>query len=265
MIRLLARLFIANRGDTANPAVRRAYGVLCGAVGHRAQRPCCLPPRRSPARGDRLHRHDRRRFQQPLRRALLSAITLGGLSPLRQARRQRTSVRSWPGGVHRRPDRRHADSDDGLRSGAQLGRGHLFAGAGGIQRAVGGHSRRGGAGEAVHGRAYNAAVSRKIQSVAMRATAMDSLSDAAATLAVLALVAGGSFPELEHRRLRRRAGVGADPAGGLLRRARYHQPAAGQSARPGIRQAHRGDRERLPGDSRHARSGRARLRRRTGA
>lgn len=33
MIRLLARIFIKNREDTANPAVREAYGVLCGAVG----------------------------------------------------------------------------------------------------------------------------------------------------------------------------------------------------------------------------------------
>ena len=33
MIRLLAKLFIRNRDDTGDPAVRRAYGVLCGAVG----------------------------------------------------------------------------------------------------------------------------------------------------------------------------------------------------------------------------------------
>ena len=41
--------------------------------------------------------------------------------------------------------------------------------------------------------AYNAAVGRRIQSVAMRATAMDSLSDAAATLAVLASSLVGHF------------------------------------------------------------------------
>lgn len=33
MIRLLSRIFIQNREDVSNPAVRRAYGVLCGAVG----------------------------------------------------------------------------------------------------------------------------------------------------------------------------------------------------------------------------------------
>lgn len=33
MITLLTKLFIKNRTDTASPAVRQAYGVLCGAVG----------------------------------------------------------------------------------------------------------------------------------------------------------------------------------------------------------------------------------------
>ena len=33
MITLLSRLFIVDRHDYANPAVRRAYGVLAGAVG----------------------------------------------------------------------------------------------------------------------------------------------------------------------------------------------------------------------------------------
>ncbi len=33
MITLLSRLFIQNREDVKNPAVRRAYGALCGAVG----------------------------------------------------------------------------------------------------------------------------------------------------------------------------------------------------------------------------------------
>lgn len=33
MITLLSRLFIKNRSDIKNPAVRRAYGVLCGALG----------------------------------------------------------------------------------------------------------------------------------------------------------------------------------------------------------------------------------------
>lgn len=33
MIRLLARLFIQNSGDISSPSVRRSYGVLCGAVG----------------------------------------------------------------------------------------------------------------------------------------------------------------------------------------------------------------------------------------
>ncbi len=33
MIRLLSRIFIRNRNDVNDPAVRRAYGVLCGAVG----------------------------------------------------------------------------------------------------------------------------------------------------------------------------------------------------------------------------------------
>ena len=33
MITLLSRLLIRNRNDTDDPAVRRAYGVLCGAVG----------------------------------------------------------------------------------------------------------------------------------------------------------------------------------------------------------------------------------------
>ena len=33
MIHLLSRIFIKNRDDVENPAVRRAYGVLCGSVG----------------------------------------------------------------------------------------------------------------------------------------------------------------------------------------------------------------------------------------
>lgn len=33
MIRFLSRIFIPNRENTQDPAVRRAYGVLCGAVG----------------------------------------------------------------------------------------------------------------------------------------------------------------------------------------------------------------------------------------
>lgn len=33
MIRLLSRIFIKNRNDVNDPAVRRAYGVLCGATG----------------------------------------------------------------------------------------------------------------------------------------------------------------------------------------------------------------------------------------
>lgn len=33
MITLLARLFIKNREETKNPAVRQAYGILCGAAG----------------------------------------------------------------------------------------------------------------------------------------------------------------------------------------------------------------------------------------
>ena len=33
MITLLSHLFIKNRDDVTNPAVRRAYGQLCGIVG----------------------------------------------------------------------------------------------------------------------------------------------------------------------------------------------------------------------------------------
>lgn len=33
MIRLLSKIFIKNRDDIGNPAVRTAYGILCGAVG----------------------------------------------------------------------------------------------------------------------------------------------------------------------------------------------------------------------------------------
>ena len=33
MITLLSHLFIKNRDDVTNPAVRRAYGQLCGMVG----------------------------------------------------------------------------------------------------------------------------------------------------------------------------------------------------------------------------------------
>ena len=33
MIHILSRIFIKNHADTADPGVRRAYGVLCGAVG----------------------------------------------------------------------------------------------------------------------------------------------------------------------------------------------------------------------------------------
>ena len=33
MISLLSRWFVRDRANTADPAVRKAYGVLCGAVG----------------------------------------------------------------------------------------------------------------------------------------------------------------------------------------------------------------------------------------
>ena len=33
MIRLLSRWFIPDRDNVSSPAVRRAYGTLCGAVG----------------------------------------------------------------------------------------------------------------------------------------------------------------------------------------------------------------------------------------
>ena len=33
MLTFLARCFIPDRENTASPAVRKAYGVLCGAVG----------------------------------------------------------------------------------------------------------------------------------------------------------------------------------------------------------------------------------------
>ena len=33
MIELLSRIFISDTSDVQNPQVRRAYGVLCGAVG----------------------------------------------------------------------------------------------------------------------------------------------------------------------------------------------------------------------------------------
>ena len=33
MVTLLSRIFIKNNEDTGNPAVRQAYGMLCGSVG----------------------------------------------------------------------------------------------------------------------------------------------------------------------------------------------------------------------------------------
>ena len=33
MISILSRIFIKNHAETSDPGVRRAYGVLCGAVG----------------------------------------------------------------------------------------------------------------------------------------------------------------------------------------------------------------------------------------
>ena len=33
MISILSRIFIKNHTETSDPGVRRAYGVLCGAVG----------------------------------------------------------------------------------------------------------------------------------------------------------------------------------------------------------------------------------------
>ena len=33
MVSLLARIFIRNQNDTKDPAVRQAYGILCGAMG----------------------------------------------------------------------------------------------------------------------------------------------------------------------------------------------------------------------------------------
>ena len=33
MITLLSKIFIKNRGDVTNPAVRKAYGMLCSLTG----------------------------------------------------------------------------------------------------------------------------------------------------------------------------------------------------------------------------------------
>ena len=89
---------------------------------------------------------------------------------------------------------------------------------------------------------YNRAVGKKIHSTAMDATAMDSLSDAVSTAAVLVATLVGQFAGADDRRL-------GGPAGGAIYPVLRLQGCqgdplspAGTDAGPGIREAHPGDR-----------------------
>ena len=190
MIRLLARLFIANRGDTANPAVRRAYGVLCGAVGIALNAVLFAAKAFAGAvTGSIAMTADA--FNN-LSDALSSAITLVGFRlsgkrddsehPFGHGRAEYIAGLIVAMLILMMGFDLARSSVEGIFSPAPVAFSALSAGILAAAVLV-----------KLYMAAYNAAVSRKIQSVAMRATAMDSLSDAAATLAVLASSLAGHF------------------------------------------------------------------------
>ena len=190
MIRLLAKLFIRNRDDTGDPAVRRAYGVLCGAVGI-ALNALLFGAKAFAGAVTGSIAMTADAFNN-LSDALSSVITLAGF---RLSGKRNDTEHPFGHG--------RAEYVAGLivamlilMMGFDLARSSieqifepeavafsaLSCGILAVAILV-----------KLYMAAYNAAVGRRIQSVAMRATAMDSLSDAAATLAVLASSLAGHF------------------------------------------------------------------------
>ena len=82
---------------------------------------------------------------------------------------------------------------------------------------------------------YNRGVGKKISAAAMQATAADSLSDCAATAAVLLCDACGAFPALADRRLVRLSRVAAHPVGGRAGGKGHPLAAARPAAIGGVR------------------------------
>lgn len=190
MIRLLAKLFIRNRDDTGDPAVRRAYGVLCGAVGI-ALNALLFGAKAFAGAVTGSIAMTADAFNN-LSDALSSVITLAGFRlsgkrndtehPFGHGRAEYVAglivamlilmmgfdlVRSSIEQIFEPEAVAFSALSCGILAAAILVKLYMAA--------------------------YNAAVGRRIQSVAMRATAMDSLSDAAATLAVLASSLVGHF------------------------------------------------------------------------
>lgn len=193
MINLLSRLLIRNRDDLTDPAVRRAYGMLCGWVGI--------------ALNVML-------FAGKLAAGLLSgsiAVTADAVNNLSDAGSSVVTLLGFRLAAHG-PDREHpfghgrAEYVSGLvvamvivLMGVELGRtsvekifqpqtvdfGPLTAGILAVSIGV-----------KLYMAAYNRAVGRKIHSAALSAAALDSLSDCLATGAVLLGAAAGYFWQL---------------------------------------------------------------------
>ena len=182
MIHLLAKRLIPNFQRTEDPAVRRGYGVLCGLVGICLNVPAVfgeIPGRN----GERLHRHHRRRLQQPLRCRVLGGDAAGVQT-------------GGPGAGPAAPLRPRAD---GYISGLVVSMLILLMGVELLKSSVEKILHPEAVSFSVLAMAilavsmavkfymscYNRAIGRKIDSSAMLATATDSRSDVLATGAVL--------------------------------------------------------------------------------
>ena len=194
MISLLARSFIKNRDDVTSPAVRQAYGVLCGTVG------ICL----------NVLLFAFKLFAGTLAGSI--AVTADAFNNLSDAGASLVTLLGFKL-AGQRPDPEHPFGHGRLEyiSGLVVSMVIILMGAELAKSAVD---------KILHPEAvefslltgavlaasicvklymflYNRAIGKKIDSAAMRATATDSLSDCAATAAVLAATLVGHFTSLQ--------------------------------------------------------------------
>lgn len=76
MVSLLSKIFIKNRDDVTDPAVRKAYGSLCSALGI-VLNVLLFAGKYIAGAVSGLYRHNRRCVQQLIRRRLVGDIARG--------------------------------------------------------------------------------------------------------------------------------------------------------------------------------------------
>lgn len=236
MITLLSHLFIKNRDDVTNPAVRRAYGQLCGIVGIALNLVLFVG----------------KFFAGTVSGSV--AITADAFNNLSDAGSSVVTLLGFRL-AGKKPDPEHP-----------FGHGRMEYVSGlivaGLILLMGAELAKSSFEKVLHPEAvdfsaltavilavsvcvklymclYNRRISRKIDSVAMVATAADSFSDSIATTAVLAAMLVGRFTGLMIDGWVGLVVAVPDPLVGGAGGARYDQPAARPAAEEGVR---RGDR-----------------------